>query len=166
MKFPIIKAENLNKEEVEIPSQLTGNPRLLVVAFQQWHQRVVDSWVPYLTQLVDEFPEFDFYELPTIRKMNFLYRRFIDGGMRAGIPSRETRRRTVTLYINKEHFRQALKIDSEDTIYLYLIDSEGEVIWQSDREISREKALSLRKAISEMHSLNENKNERREDPPS
>ncbi len=150
LQFPKIKAENLNKEEIEIPDQLTGDPRLLIVAFQQWHQRVVDSWIPYLLELVKEFPGFDFYELPTIRKMNYLYRRFIDGGMRAGIPSRETRRRTVTLYIDKEPFKEALDITTEETIYLFLIDSEGMVTWNSDSEISREKALSLREAISKM----------------
>jgi len=153
LKFPIINAENLNKEEVEIPSQLTGNPRLFIVAFQQWQQRVVDSWVPYLSELVNDFPDFDFYELPTIRKMNYLYRRFIDGGMRAGIPSRETRRRTVTLYIEKEPFKEALGITSEETIYLFLIDSEGIIIWQSDSEITREKALSLREAINTIQSV-------------
>ena len=149
----VIKAENLNKDEVEIPSQLKGNPRLLIVAFQQWHQRVVDSWVPFLSELTKEFPSFDFYELPTIRKMNYLYRRFIDGGMRAGIPSKETRRRTVTLYIEKEPFKDALGITSEETIYLFLINSEGSVLWQSDSEISREKALSLRDAIEQTLNL-------------
>jgi hypothetical protein len=150
LKFPTIKAENLNKEQVEVPTQLTGNPKILIVPFQQWQQRVVDSWVPFLSQLVDEFTGFDFYELPTIRKMNFLYRRFIDGGMRAGIPSRETRRRTVTLYIDKEPFKNSLNITTEDTIHLFLIDSEGSVIWRTEGEVSREKALSLRDALEKM----------------
>ena len=150
LKFPIIKAENLNKEEVEIPSQLTGNPKLLIVPFQQWQQRVVDSWIPFLTQLTNDFPGFDFYELPTIRKMNFVYRRFIDGGMRAGIPSRDTRRRTVTLYIDKEPFKEVLNITTEDTIHLFLIDSQGNVTWYENGEVTRDKAESLTKAITQM----------------
>ena len=147
LKFPNVKAENLNKEKVEVPFQLPGDPKVLIVPFQQWQQRVVDSWVPFLSQLVTEFPGFDFYELPTIRKMNVLYRRFIDGGMRAGIPSKETRRRTVTLYIDKEPFKEALNITTEDTIHLFLIDSQGYVKWYDTGEVTREKAESLTDAI-------------------
>jgi hypothetical protein len=150
LKFPIIKAENLNKEEVEVPSQLTGHPKLLIVPFQQWQQRVVNSWVPFLTQLANDFPGFDFYELPTIRKMNFVYRRFIDGGMRSGIPSKETRRRTVTLYIDKEPFKEALNITTEDTIHLFLIDAEGTVRWNDSGGVTQEKAESLVDAIKEL----------------
>ena len=149
MKFPQIVAENLNKEEVVVPDKLTGNPKLLIVAFQQWHQRLVDSWIPTAEMLMKLHPSFDFYELPTIRQMNFVYRRFLDGGMRAGIPSKDTRRRTITLYIDKEPFKEALGITSEETIYLFLIDSEGLVLWQSDSEITREKALSLGDAIKQ-----------------
>jgi hypothetical protein len=152
MNFPKIKAENLNKVEVEVPDQLEGDPRVLIVAFQQWHQRLVNSWVPFLSTLTEKFPRFDFYELPTIRKMNFVYRRFIDGGMRAGIPSMDTRRRTVTLYIDKDPFKEALEINSEETISLFLIDSKGEVLWREEGAITEEKALALSEAIERMHS--------------
>lgn len=150
MKFPEIVAENLNKEEVEVPNGLKGNPKLLIVPFQRWHQGLVDSWVPFLESVITEYPDFDFYELPTIRKMNFMYRRFLDGGMRAGIPSIETRRRTITLYIDKELFKDALEIPSEDTIHLFLVDSEGNITWRNEGGVTREKAKALSDAIKEI----------------
>ena len=155
MNFPKVKAENLNKVEVEVPDDLQGDPRILIVAFQQWHQRLVNSWVPFLSTLIDKFPNFDFYELPTIRKMNFLYRRFIDGGMRAGIPSIDTRRRTVTLYIDKESFKETLEIESEESIYLFLINSNGEVVWREEGGITEEKAVALSKAVASLHTTSE-----------
>ena len=125
MQFPTIEAENLNKRQVIVPDNLNGNPKLLILAFQQWQQNVVDSWLPFLDNLTKKFPSFDFFELPTIRRMNPLYRRFIDGGMRAGIRSIETRERTITLYIDKDPLKDALDIVTEDTIYLFLIDDDG-----------------------------------------
>ena len=104
-KFPTITAENLNRNEIEIPSQLRGKLNVLVVAFQQWHQNLVDTWIPLLAELAEENQDFDFYELPTIRKMNFVFRGFIDGGMRGGIKSIDTRGRTITLYIDKTPFK-------------------------------------------------------------
>ncbi|MBN2230525.1 MAG: hypothetical protein JW779_13135 [Candidatus Thorarchaeota archaeon] len=149
MKFPRITAENLNKETIEVPNQLRGDPKLLIVAFQQWQQRLVNSWVPYLESLILKYPDFDFYELPTIRSMNFVYRRFIDGGMRAGIPSRETRGRTITLYIDKESFKESLNIVTEETIYLFLTKQDGEIIWKGEGGFDDEKVPLLEKAIED-----------------
>jgi hypothetical protein len=145
--FPQLIAENLNREKIEIPAQLRGRLNVLIVAFQQWHQNLVDTWVPLLVELTEKNPELDFYELPTIRKMNFIYRGFLDGGMRAGIRSKETRGRTITLYIDKTPFKQALAIDNEDNIHIFLVDKHGEIFWRSEGAFEQEKANSLQSII-------------------
>jgi hypothetical protein len=145
--FPQLIAENLNREKIEITAQLRGRLNVLIVAFQQWHQNLVDTWVPLLVELTEKNPELDFYELPTIRKMNFIYRGFLDGGMRAGIRSKETRGRTITLYIDKTPFKQALAIDNEDNIHIFLVDKHGEIFWRSEGAFEQEKANSLQSII-------------------
>ncbi len=149
--FPQMNAENLNRETMKLPSQLRGELNLVMVAFQQWQQSVIDSWVPFLESLAEMYNDFDYYELPTIRKMNALYRRFIDGGMRAGISSRDTRARTITLYIDKDSFKEALDIVTEETIYLYLLDKEGKILWESEGKLTEEKAASLESVLREFY---------------
>lgn len=146
-KFPDVIGDNLNGETIRIPSQLKGNVNVLLVPFQMWQQGLVDSWVPFLVHLMENNSSFDFYELPTIRKMNFIVRRVIDGGMRGGIPSRDTRGRTITLYIDKAPFKEALGIPTEDTLYLFLVDREGTILWRESGELSDEKATSLESAL-------------------
>jgi hypothetical protein len=143
MMFPEVNGENLLNENVSIPAQLGGKLNIVIVAFQQWHQSLVDSWVPYLLSMKERFPEIEFYELPTIRKMNFLYRSFINSGMRAGIPSEQTRRRTITLYIDKMPFKRDLQIPNEDNIHIFLIDKEGQIFWRSKGPFNEEKGQSL-----------------------
>lgn len=145
--FPDVTGSNLNGEHIQIPSQLKGEFNVLLVPFQMWQQDLVNSWVPFLEHLIKDNPQFDYYELPTIRKMNFLARRIIDGGMRGGIPSRDTRGRTVTLYIDKTPFKKALGISTESTLYLYLVDQQGAILWESSGEISDEKATSLEESL-------------------
>ena len=152
-KFPEVTGDNLNGESIRIPSQLKGEVNVLLVPFQMWQQGLVDSWVPFLVSLMEKNPNFDFYELPTIRKMNFFIRRVIDGGMRGGIPSRDTRGRTITLYIDKKPLKDALEIPTEDTLYLYLVDKEGTILWEESGELSDEKATSLEEALQQL--LNE-----------
>ena len=152
-KFPEVTGNNLNGESIRIPSQLKGEVNVLLVPFQMWQQGLVDSWVPFLVSLMEKNPQIDFYELPTIRKMNLFIRRVIDGGMRGGIPSRDTRSRTITLYIDKKPFKDALEIPTEDTLYLYLVNKEGTILWEDAGELSDEKATSLEESLQ--HILNE-----------
>jgi hypothetical protein len=149
-KFPDVCGNNLNGKSIQIPSQLKGEYNILLVPFQQWQQGLVNSWVPILVNLMENNSRFDFYELPTIRKMNFFIKRMIDGGMRGGIPSKDTRGRTVTLYIDKAPFKDALDIPTEDTLYLYLVDREGTIHWRNSGELTDEKATSLEEALEKV----------------
>jgi len=72
--------------------------------------------------------------------------------MRAGIPSKETRRRTITLYIDKESFKESLDITTEETIILFLVDTKGDIIWRNEGGITEEKAILLRELIEKYSS--------------
>ncbi|MHA2601569.1 MAG: hypothetical protein AM324_005490 [Candidatus Thorarchaeota archaeon SMTZ1-83] len=147
MQFPRVSGSNLLGDKVQLPDQLDADFNVLVVAFQRWHQSLVDSWVPFLESLVEKNSDLDYYELPTIRRMNWLYRTMLDNGMRAGIPSRETRRRTITLYIDKEPFKKQLAIPDENNVHLFLVTSEGEVLWNALGGFDEEKGKSLSEAL-------------------
>jgi len=69
--------------------------------------------------------------------------------MRAGIPSKKTRGRTITLYIDKESFKGVLDIVTEETIYLFLIDVVGFVIWRGEGGLTGKSAELLEKAVDE-----------------
>ncbi|MDO8055758.1 MAG: hypothetical protein Q6361_02755 [Candidatus Hermodarchaeota archaeon] len=142
-KFPEIAGQNLLGETLTIPSQLEGKVNLLIVAFQQWHVRLIATWVPFLEELILKHPEIQYYEIPTLRKFNFLSRKIIDSGMRGGIPSPAMRARTITLYLDKSAFDKALDIPTEETIYLFLVDCEGNILWRDKDSYSDEKGETL-----------------------
>lgn len=143
MQFPSVNGNDLLRNKVSLPEDLNSKFNVLIIAFQQWHQGLVNSWVPFLNHMVEQYPDFDYYELPTIRKMNWLSRSIIDNGMRAGIPSHDTRRRTITLYIDKEPFKKKLEIPDESDIHLFLMTNEGDILWTDSGAISERKAESL-----------------------
>ncbi|MGD2072291.1 MAG: hypothetical protein PVG65_02240 [Candidatus Thorarchaeota archaeon] len=141
--FPKVSGKNLLKEKIVIPTQLRGKLNIVIVAFQQWHQKLVDSWIPFLENISHEYHNFEFYELPTIQNMNFLYRMIINNGMRFGIQSKETRGRTITLYIDKPPFKCKLGISNEKDIHIFLIDREGHIYWKSQGPFDDKKGKSL-----------------------
>lgn len=153
MQFPNVQGSNLMRQKFNLPQDFEGNLNILLIAFQQWHQKLVDSWIPAVERLETEFPGLYYYELPTIHSMNLLAKTFINEGMRAGIPNPKSRQRTITLYLDKEPFRQALEIGSEDSIMVLLIDKDGEVLWSNEGGYEIEKELTLKRAIEANYSL-------------
>lgn len=154
MKFPEVSGANLLRQKISLPDDLQGELNILFIAFQQWHQAWVDSWVPTARQLEQVFPGLQFYELPVIWKMNRLSQTFINEGMRAGIPNQATRQKTITLYTDKEAFRQALDLPNEESIYVLVVDRQGDVLWRTEGAYSEEKGEALTKAIQKHYKVN------------
>jgi hypothetical protein len=147
-QFPTVTGSNLLRQKIALPGDFQGEVNVACIAFQQWHQGLVDTWVPWLRQLEDLYPDFRFYELPVIYRMNILVQTFINEGMRAGIPNPKTREKTITLYTDKEVFRRALDLPSEETIWLVLVDRRGDVRFRLDGAFSNEKGEALKQAVA------------------
>ncbi len=151
MKLPNVTGSNLLRQKVELPADLRGKMNLLFIAFYQWQQMEVDSWVALAQELEQTQPGFTYYELPTIQRRNVFAQAFINEGMRAGIPGRATRERTITLYIDKPAFQRALDMPDEDHIYILLVDQAGNIFWQARGENTVDNSSSLRQAVDEFH---------------
>jgi hypothetical protein len=147
MRFPVVKGENLLRHKVMLPADFEGEYNAVLLAFQRWQQRLVDTWIPFLEQLEGENDRFHYYELPTIQRLNFVARTFINEGMRAGIPDPVTRARTITLYLDKTALRRALDLPGEDDIYVLLVDRQGGVLWRTEGAFDPEKGKLLRQVL-------------------
>jgi len=147
MQFPTVSGSNLQRANLTLPQDLQGELNLVLIAFQQWQQAQVDTWIPFARQLEEDYPTVRYYELPTIQRLNALARSFINEGMRAGIPDLVARERTITLYLDKRTFREALQFPGEDDIYVLLLDRQGRVLWRAEGAFTPDKGDSLASAI-------------------
>ncbi len=147
-QFPSLKAANLNGEEMAMPGGFAGERNLVLIAFQREQQKDIDTWLKLIPPVAQAHPEMRYYEIPTIQKMNGMVRFFINNGMRGGIPDKEQRARTITLYIDKAPFKQALAIESEATVYAILLDRAGKVIWRESGRASEVKIQALGAALA------------------
>jgi hypothetical protein len=143
MKFPNVVGKNLLRQTIHFPQDLKADLNLLFVPFWQWQQEEVDSWVPFAQELVGQIKNFDFFELPTIESRGKFSQWIINEGMRAGIPNNPTRARTITLYLDKRKFRQALDIQDEDHIHLFIVNRAGDVLYHERGEFDPKKGKAL-----------------------
>jgi hypothetical protein len=148
--FPQVSGYNLMREEFNFPEDFLGDYNLVIIPFQQIQQRDVNTWLPAAQELERTIPGFIYYELPTIYQLPTLSRTFINEGMRAGIPDQTARERTITFYLDKEVFKKALDITTEDKIQIFLVDKQGTILWREEGLFSSEKNQSLIDQLSQL----------------
>lgn len=146
-KFPELKASNLESREFNLPRDFAGERNLVLIAFQREQQEQLDTWLKEMKRFQEADPSFQYYELPTIEKLNAMTRWFIDSGMRRGIPDKNARARTITLYIDKKPFEESLQLPTEKTVYALLVDRSGNVLWRAEGTFDEAKGEGLRKAL-------------------
>ena len=150
MTFPTVNGSNLQRAKLTLPQDFAGKVNLLFIAFQQWQQDEVNTWIPLAESFEAQYPGLVYYELPTIRALNVLSKFFINEGMRAGIPNPKSRERTITLYLEKDDFRTALGLEDEEHIFVLLIDQQGNELWRARGPVSQSSEASLLKALSRL----------------
>lgn len=141
--FPEVKGKNLEGKNLRLPQDLEGELNLVFLAFQREQHLMLNTWLPTADLLESIHQELKHYELPTVSRMNPLIRWFINTGLRYGIKDPKYRRKTITLYLDKEPFRKELDLGGEDNIYILLMDRKGTVVWKSEGSCNVEKAKNL-----------------------
>jgi len=146
--FPTVTSENLEGRMLTLPRDFGGVRNVVFVAFLRKQQDDVDTWVPFVKQALGRHPGNDYYEIPTIKRMIAPMRWMINRGMKGGIDDRSARDRTVTLYIDKAPFKQALGITDENVIQVLVVDRAGQVLWRTAGVFDAEKGKALDAALA------------------
>ena len=147
-EFPDVVGINLEGERIPLPDGFEGRRNLIAIGFERAHQAAIDTWIDAADRLAARHPGLRFYEVPTIYETNAVYRFWINNGMRRGIPSREARARTVTVYVDRVKFNKSLGIPDTDEIQVLLADADGRILWRTAGPASAAKLAELERALS------------------
>lgn len=148
--FPSVQGDNLNFRTMQIPGELDAPYAILMVAFYQWQQRDVDTWLATAKELSLEHANVEYYELPTISSGWGVARAWVDNGMRSGIPDISARERTVTIYTDTSKFRELAGIDDPKLIWTGVVDRAGKVYWMRRGPATSEMLEELRSFVREL----------------
>jgi hypothetical protein len=128
MRSSTLDAKDLEGRPVRRPDGLPGRLRLLIIAFQRWHQGLIDTWASALVLLRTDHPEMEVWGVPALSSGYRVCRRFIDGGMGAGIRDEGARRHTLAARTRLEDLSRALGIEDLSTIRPCLVDGGSEAL--------------------------------------
>jgi hypothetical protein len=145
--FPTLKGADLNGRSLTLPRDFPAPFNLVFVAFKMRQQADVDSWRPFVEEARKRRPSLAVFELPTIARAYRLMQFVIDNGMRSGIPDRETRAATVTLYTGVKAFTRAIGIQTTQQIAVVVVTPAGEVLAHVSGRYAAEAAASINKVL-------------------
>ena len=136
VRFPTVGGRTLLGLEVALPGELPADRTLVVVAFRQWHQARVDRWIaravavgiPPTTRGETGAIPVAVVEVPVLSSQWRPVRRFIDGGMTAGIGDPDVLARTVTVYTNVTAFQRSLGIPDGDDVHALVVTRDGAIL--------------------------------------
>lgn len=144
--FPKITGIDLEGKTQELPAIFKNKHNLVIVAFKREQQSEVDSWIKATEPLLKENQNLSFYEIPLIYELSTFKRMWVNNGMRMGISDEAARKRTITVYTNRDEFFKITKMQ-EDKIYALLINDSGKILWSEEGVADESKILSLKKYL-------------------
>jgi hypothetical protein len=145
--FPPVDGKDLNDTPLRLPADFAAPASLVFVAFERSQQAEVDTWKPFVKEMVARRPGLRFYELPVIGQGYAWLRGVIDGGMRYGIPDPALRASTVTLYIDVPPFARALGVESTKRMTVLVVAPTGEILARSSGRYTAETAAPIEEAL-------------------
>lgn len=155
LNFPNVSGSNLEGRKFNLPNDFEEKLNIVVVAFKREQTALIEGWTGSLEEIEQKSNNVRFYELPVLSKAYSPLRWWIDGGMRTGIADSDTCKRTITVYTSKSRFKNQLAIPNEETIYIFLVNESGKILWQTRGDLTKEKNQQL------LNALKENKQEKK-----
>ena len=135
--FPTVHASNLNRRSFNLPADFEGERNLVIVAFQRDQQEVVDTWTAPSATSSRAIPTCASTSCRPSIAATRSFGRGWTARCGAAFPTHQSREQTITLYVDKLAFRQALGLPHEDTIYVLLVDRAGHVLWRGGGRVRR-----------------------------
>jgi len=127
--FKIIEGYTLDNTFLSLPIAAHGRYAVIALGFSKAAQTPINSWFLPLKERY-KASSLLFYEVPMLGKRSALVRRFIEKGMRSGIPAYQ-HASSVPYYGSLNPYLTYYGIDNKETAYFFLVDENGRICWQA-----------------------------------
>ncbi len=146
--FPQLTGIDLEGVKRELPASFDKKLNIVVVAFQREQQENVNGWIEATKEVLVKNSDIGFYELPLIYELNAVSRRFVNNGMRRGVPGAEARKHTITVYTDREKFFELMKM-KEEKIYLLVLNQDGKILRRIEGDATKKNTAALMKFLKQ-----------------
>lgn len=128
--FPSMEGTSLLLEKVNVPTELEGELKLIVVAYDSDQQTFVNKWLLPLEELNTEYPQLRGYYVPLLPQDTSDAALAIIGGMTLAASGDRDRARTIVTFTDVEQFNALVDVQGVDDIQLFLLDADNTIQWR------------------------------------
>jgi hypothetical protein len=154
-RFPEVRGRSLLGLEMTLPRDLPAEITLVVVAFLRGQQEQVDRWIaravaagiPPTPRGTTGLMPVAVVEVPVLSTAWRPARRFIDGGMTAGIGDPDVLARTITVYTNVAAFQRSLAIPDSDDVHALVVRRDGVILARGDGDPDDDRWEAIRAVL-------------------
>ncbi len=149
LRFPTISGQNLLGETMTLPADFSGQSVLVIVPFDENQQVQAQTWLPLANEIAAGDPSFADYDVAVFPDMAAPMRALIRGGMIVTISDEHLRAVTITAFLDDlAPFLSSLNIPNTDTMQVFLLNGDGEVLWRGSGAYSDAQGAELRALVT------------------
>jgi len=145
-RFPALAGEALDGTRFAAPRDLAVGRTVVMVGFALEHKAELESWVPFIDELVRSGSNVHARLLIALGTPKLL-RRPIVTAMKAAVPAPEQRASTIPLFVDVEAFARSLGISDRAHLTLLLVEADGRITWRGSGPFSDAAGASLSAAL-------------------
>ena len=143
--FPGIDAKDLNKDEFNIPNNLSSEFNIFILSFNRDMQLKADEWFQALMLSNNLVRDVNIFNIPVIPDPGRFVRGFINRRFKGTYKDQAMRNKIIILYVDEKKFFKALDIDknirSEPVILL--LNKNAKVIYRINGVLQSDKVNKL-----------------------
>ena len=148
--FPLLKGTNLKMENLSIPDELSGEYKLILVAYDTDQQVFVDKWLKPLEELNQRYPQLAGYYVPLLPTSAVDAALPILGGMTIAASSDHDRKRTIVVFTDVDTFNVLVDVPDKDEVQLFLLDADNQIRWHGSGSYDHDTLSSLENVLAEV----------------
>ena len=148
-QFPKMVGIDLEGKNQNLPAAFNGEFNIIALGFEREHQEAINTWIKVVDGVIEKNSNVKFFEIPIIYKLGGFSRAWINNGMRFGIPNEIARKRTITVYTDREKLFEAMQMKG-DRIYVLILDNKANIIWRIQGHASKENIQSFEKTLKKL----------------
>lgn len=151
LRYPTITGQNLPGTEFTLPADFAGDYIIVLTPFDREQQQLANTWLPLAGELASAYSGLTYYNVPIFPDLAAPIRMMSRTGLTALIDDDHLRQVTITVFLeDREAFLTALEVPDVEHIRVYLLNADGDVLWQTSGEYTVEAGNQLRQEIQRL----------------
>ena len=149
-RIPAVHGTTFSNAHVDLPDALYGKVGILVVGFSQGSRGAVTVWGKKLASDYYDSPNVLYYEMPVLASVPKLLRGFVEGRIKSAVSDRG-RPHFLPLTDDEAQWRELTHYSAPDDPYILLVDSLGNVRWQTQGPLTDSIYAVLKQTVESLH---------------